>query len=197
MTMDSERIFWNINYDYVGPGARSLHLGDLVKPWEGLKGRISGRFLGVVFRDEEISTYEHMRRSKPTSRLKTRVIPKITSPLIRFTDPRATVFAHRPFSVVKVLQIKGHNLGPLQDPHLLLGQAHHHHLNFNWQTLQPGALVKALTFLDQQAANIPAGYIGVVTHVQDAFGDGCGPQVTWTNGHICNIYGCQVGLVKA
>jgi hypothetical protein len=56
------------------------------------------------------------------------------------------------------------------------------------ENLKRGTLVVATGDLDPEGANVPKGTLGVVFEEANAYGDGGGPMVRWTNGGACNVY---------
>ena len=54
--------------------------------------------------------------------------------------------------------------------------------------LSVGDKVVALRDLDPTGSNVRAGTCGIVFEPQNAYGDGGGPMVRWSNGTSCNVY---------
>ena len=54
--------------------------------------------------------------------------------------------------------------------------------------LHRGTIVVAKRHLDKEGANVRPGTQGVVFEESDAYGDGAGPMVRWSNMGACNVY---------
>lgn len=62
-------------------------------------------------------------------------------------------------------------------------------------TLPIGTIVRALSDLDPEGANVKQDMTGIIFALADAHGDGCGPMVRWSNGGACNVYDSWVKKV--
>ena len=62
--------------------------------------------------------------------------------------------------------------------------------------LKRGALVVAIRLLDEGAADVQPGTLGVVFNETDFYGDDCGPIVRWVTGAVCNVYPGDVDVVR-
>jgi hypothetical protein len=71
------------------------------------------------------------------------------------------------------------------------------------EDLKPGAIVRAITNLDKEGANVKRGDIGVVFGSANCYGDNAGPIIHWFRaknnqvilGGVCNIYAGQVEIL--
>ena len=62
--------------------------------------------------------------------------------------------------------------------------------------LSRGTLVRAIQYLDPEAADVLTGTLGVVFEEADYHKDGCGPLVRWFTGTVCNVYEGDVEVVQ-
>jgi hypothetical protein len=65
----------------------------------------------------------------------------------------------------------------------------------NTSNLRRGTLVRSARYI--AACDTVKDTLGVVFEETDAYKDGAGPMVRWTDGHACNVYEGDVIVVSA